>query len=71
MKKRFLSIMFAICMVIIFMPQAAFAANADHTDLQSKLTAGGTVTLEDNYTIDSTLEVTKNVTLDLNGHVTR
>ena len=71
MKKRFLSIMFAICMVIIFMPQAAFAANTDHTDLQSKLTAGGTVKLEKDYTIDSTLEVTslKGVTLDLNGHV--
>ena len=69
MKKRFLSIMFAICMVILFMPQAAFAANADHTDLQSKLTAGGTVKLEKDYTIDSTLEVTKGVTLDLDGHV--
>ena len=69
MRKWILSIMFAICMVIIFMPQAAFAANADHTVLQRKLTAGGTVTLEDNYTIDSTLEVTKNVILDLNGHV--
>ena len=53
------------------MPQAAFAANTDHTDLQSKLTAGGTVKLEKDYTIDSTLEVTslKGVTLDLNGHV--
>ena len=54
MKKRFLSIMFAICMVIIFMPQAAFAANADHTDLQSKLTAGGTVTLEKGRVIRDT-----------------
>ena len=71
MRKWILSIMFAICMVIIFMPQAAFAANTDHTYLQSKLTAGGTVKLEKDYTIDSTLEVTslKGVTLDLNGHV--
>ena len=69
MKKRILSIMFAICMVLILMPQAAFAANDDHTDLQSKLTAGGTVKLEKDYTIDSTLEVKKGVTLDLDGHV--
>ena len=46
MRKWILSIMFAICMVIILMPQAALAANDDTTELQSKLTAGGTVKLE-------------------------
>ena len=73
MRKWILSIMFAICMVIIFMPQAAFAANADHTELQNLLNGGDTVKLEADYTIDSTLEVTspKGVTLDLNGHVIR
>ena len=69
MKKRILSIMFAICMVLILMPQAAFAANDDHTELQNLLNKGGTVMLTRDYTIDSTLEVTKNVTLDLNGRV--
>ena len=70
MRKWILSIMFAICMVIILMPQAALAANDDTTELQSKLTAGGTVKLEKDYFIDSTLMVNKSsVTLDLNGHV--
>ena len=70
MRKWILSIMFAICMVILFMPQAAFAANEDTTELQNLLNNGGTVTLTKDYFIDSTLMVNKSsVTLDLNGHV--
>ena len=70
MRKWILSIMFAICMVILFMPQAAFAANDDTTNLQEQLNKGGTVALTKDYFIDSTLMVNKSsVTLDLNGHV--
>ena len=39
--------------------------------LQSLLDAGGTVTLDKDYTITSGLNVTGTVTLDLNGHVIR
>ena len=70
MRKWILSIMFAICMVILFMPQVAFAADEDTTELQNLLNNGGTVTLTKDYFIDSTLMVNKSsVTLDLNGHV--
>lgn len=37
--------------------------------LQNLLNAGGTVVLDKDYTINQTLNVTKTVTLDLNGHV--
>ena len=40
-------------------------------ELQSLLKAGGTVTLDKDYTITSRLTVTGTVTLDLNGHVIR
>lgn len=68
MKKRIVSILLTFCMVLMLVPITAFAANDDATELQSLLN-GGTVTLTKDYTIDTTLEVTKTVTLDLNGHV--
>ena len=37
--------------------------------LQNLLNAGGKVTLDQDYIISSTLEISKDVTLDLNGHV--
>ncbi|MGN0736460.1 MAG: InlB B-repeat-containing protein [Anaerovoracaceae bacterium] len=69
MRRRILSIMLSICMVLALVPTMAFAANTDTTDLQNKLTAGGTVKLTKDYTIDATLMVSKDVTLDLNGYV--
>lgn len=69
MKKRIVSILLTLCMVLMLVPATAFAANDDATELQSLLNGGGTVTLSKDYTIDTTLVVTKNVTLDLNGHV--
>ena len=69
MKKRILSIVLAICLVLSCVPITVFAANADATELQNKLNSGGTVTLSKDYTIDTTLNVTNTVTLDLNGHV--
>nr|MDD5838234.1 InlB B-repeat-containing protein [Eubacteriales bacterium] len=69
MKKRILSIVLAICLVLSCVPITVFAANADATDLQNLLNGGGTVTLSKDYTIDTTLNVKNTVTLDLNGHV--
>ena len=69
MKKRILSIVLTLCMVLMFVPQTVFAANTDATELQNKLDSGGTVTLSKDYTIDTTLNVKNTVTLDLNGHV--
>ncbi|MGN0531200.1 MAG: InlB B-repeat-containing protein, partial [Eubacterium sp.] len=69
MKKRILSIVLAICLVLSCIPITVFAANADATELQNILNSGGTVTLSKDYTIDTTMNVTNTVTLDLNGHV--
>ena len=69
MKKRILSIVLTLCMVLMFVPQTVFAANDDATALQNLLNGGGTVTLSKAYTIDTTLSVQNTVTLDLNGHV--
>ena len=69
MKKRILSIVLAICLVLSCVPITVFAANADATELQGLLNGGDTVTLNRDYTIDTTLKVQNTVTLDLNGHV--
>ena len=69
MKKRILSIVLAICLVLSYVPITVFAANTDATELQNKLDSGGTVTLSKDYTIDTTLSVRNTITLDLNGHV--
>lgn len=69
MKKRILSIVLTLCMVLMFVPQTVFAANDDATALQNLLNGGGTVTLSKDYTIDTTVNVNNTVTLDLNGHV--
>ena len=69
MKKRILSMVLAICLVLSCMPTTVFAANSDTTELQNKLNSGGTVTLSKDYTIDTALNVKNTVTLDLNGHV--
>ena len=69
MKKRILSILLTLCMLLMLVPITVFAADSDATELQSLLSGGGTVTLDKDYTIDSTLDVDRTVTLDLNGHV--
>ncbi|MDD6095471.1 MAG: InlB B-repeat-containing protein, partial [Clostridia bacterium] len=68
MKNRFWSIVLAICLLLSCVPITVFAANDDATDLQNLLNSGGTVTLTKDYTIDTTLNVTNTVTLDLNGY---
>ena len=69
MKKRFFSILLSLCMVLMLCPVTVFAANEDATELQELLDNGGPVTLNKDYTIDTSLEVNNTVTLDLNGHV--
>ena len=69
MKKRIVSILLTLCMVLMLVPITAFAANDDATELQNLLNDGDTVTLEKDYTITSTIEVNNTVNLDLNGHV--
>ncbi|MGN0533921.1 MAG: InlB B-repeat-containing protein [Eubacterium sp.] len=71
MKKRILSIVLAICLVLTLVPTSVFAANNDATALQSLLDSGGTVKLTQDYSIDATLAVSNTVTLDLNGHVVK
>ena len=71
MKKRILSIVLAICLVLSCVPITVFAANADTTELKALLANGGTVKLTRDYTVDSSLIVTKDVTVDLNGYVIR
>lgn len=73
MKKRFFSLLLCLCMALALCPVTAFAEepNADATELQNLLNADGTVTLQRDYTINTTLQVGEYVTLDLNGHVIR
>ena len=70
MKKRIFSILLCLCMVLMLCPVTALA-NGDATELQNRLNDGGTVTLDRDYTIDTTLSVNNTVTLDLNGYVIR
>ncbi|MGE9874931.1 InlB B-repeat-containing protein [Hornefia butyriciproducens] len=74
MKKRLFSILLSLCMVLALMPQMVFAEEpGNYDELQGRLNDaihGGTVKLEKDYTITSSLQVdNKTVTLDLNGHV--
>ena len=69
MKRRILSIVLTICMVLMLLPITVFAADSDATELQNLLNNGGTVQLTRDYFIDTTLDVKNTVTLDLNGHV--
>lgn len=57
MKRRILSIVLTICMVLMLLPITVFAADSDATELQNLLNGGGTVTLSKDYTIDTTLDV--------------
>ena len=74
MKKKFISILLCLCMVLMLCPVTALAENSDATELQNMLDNAKPdelVKLNKDYTIDTTLEVKKTVTLDLNGYVTK
>ena len=67
MKKRLLSALLAVCMVMTMAP-AAFAAEGD--TLQAKIDAdtSGAIQLEKDYTENIVIGEGKDITLDLNGH---
>lgn len=65
MKRRFLALVLAGCLAAVL----STAAWATSPTLQNQLDNGGTVQLDRDIDISNTLVVTKDVTLDLNGHV--
>lgn len=65
MKRRFLVLVLAGCLAAVL----STAAWATLPTLQNQLDNGGTVQLDRDIDISNTLVVTKDVTLDLNGHV--
>lgn len=67
MKRRFLALVLAGCLAAVL----STAAWATSPTLQNQLDNGGTVQLDRDIDISNTLVVTKDVTLDLNGHVLR
>ena len=84
MKRRLLPILMTLVLVCALPIWAAFVTSGDVTDpllttadaseptlqgMIDKANAGDTITLNSNTEIAATLQITKNLTLDLNGHV--
>ena len=84
MKRRLLPILMTLVLVCALPIWAAFVTSGDVTnplvstawatlpDLQAKIDAAAdnaTITLDSNTEIAATLQITKDLTLDLNGHV--
>lgn len=79
MRRKFLSVVLCVCMMLTMAP-FAFAAETEvaqvgsqkYTSLEAAVNAvgddGATVTLLNNVMLDSTLVLNKSLTLDLNGH---
>lgn len=72
-RRRFLSLMLTLCMVLATLPvtpaMAAETTVSSEADLVTAVANGGTVTLGDDINLTNTLNVTKDVTLDLNGNM--
>ena len=74
MKKRILSIVLAICLVLSCVPITVFAADEvgdeyDFHELLNNLKSGNTIKLDKDYVCALGFDVGKNATIDLNGHV--
>ena len=74
MKKRFWSIVLAICLVLSCVPITVFAADEvgdehDFHELLKNLKSGNTITLDRDYSCALGFDAGKNATIDLNGHV--
>ena len=73
MKRRFVSILMALVMALSLLPAQALAEDTNVTKLTS--TSGdlgsGVYQLDDDVTITSTLNITGDATVDLNGYVLR
>ena len=73
MKKRILSILLTLCMVLTLLPVTALAEDTNVTKLTSISgdLGSGVYQLDADITITSTLNITGDTTVDLNGHVLR
>ena len=78
MRKRLFSILLALCMVLSLLPSVVFAQEtvgqaATEAALTAALadSANGVVRLTADITITAGLKITRDVTVDLNGHVLR
>lgn len=74
MRKRFLSILLTFCMMLTLLPTVAFAEGttvSNESELNTALedTSKTTIKLTGNIEISETLTISREVTLDLNGHV--
>lgn len=68
MKKYLLTFAMGLLLALALAP-AAFAANQDTTDLQNAIDgANGTLTLNRDYNIDATINITDGITINGNGH---
>ena len=68
MKRKLLSKLLALAMVLTLLPAAALADDSGEEKLQSKIaSATDTVVMDKDYTEDITIPTGKNITLDLNG----
>ena len=74
MKKRIISIILTICMVLMLLPRAVFAADEvgderDFHNLIKATDAGKTLKMNKDYSCAMAFRIGKNMTIDLNGHV--
>lgn len=75
MRKRLLTVLLAVILVIALGTVTAFADNISVSDEQELISAidtaqnGDTVTLLEDITVNEPIEIDKDLTLDLNGHV--
>ena len=71
MKRKILSLLLALCLVVGMMPVAASAAGATVTsvsELEAAVAQGGEIVLEGDLELTETLNVSKNVVIDLHGN---
>lgn len=72
MKRKMLSMLMALAMILSLLPVTALAADVDSAEaLQSALNAGGDVKLTESVTGNFVVPAGKAVTLDLNGNTTK
>ena len=77
MKKRILSILLALCMVLCLVPTTAFAEGETNRKVETEQelvdaladSSADIITLKNDIAIGTTLTVLRKVTLDLNGYV--
>ena len=71
MKKRILSIVLTVCMILALVPQAVFAADeaGNEYEFLEVLKKGGTQKLNKDYNVAQSINVGTAIVLDLNGHV--